>query len=206
MFARSPRTSSLGPRPRSSPLYTLLAEGDLPPEAPKLSNGISRALLPLEDAYAARPPPWGPPLRSSYRNGRILDYIWTSSAVTVLRTMPVCNAAGSAHPHRIPSLDHPSDHMPIGASPQGHPWRGTPPSPLFGGAGKANLLTAPLLDRRAACSLNMWTLTVGLMHACPPGALLSWSGAPLEESGLRPAWQQLYVENVIRGDESYKSG
>ena len=100
--------------PCSSPLYTLLAGGDLPPNAQQLSGRISRALLPLEDAYAAMPPPWGPPLRSSYRNGRILDYIWTSPAVTVLRTMPVCNAAGSAHPHRIPSLDHPSDHMPIG--------------------------------------------------------------------------------------------
>ncbi|KAL1530871.1 hypothetical protein AB1Y20_001765 [Prymnesium parvum] len=58
---------------------------------------------------------------------------------------------GSAQPHRIPSIDHPSDHMPL-------------------------------------------------------GALISWAGAPVEVSGQRPAWQQLYVENVIRGDNNFVSG
>mmetsp|Transcript_9796 Transcript_9796/g.29148 ORF Transcript_9796/g.29148 Transcript_9796/m.29148 type:complete len:357 (-) Transcript_9796:445-1515(-) len=100
---------------RRSPLHTLLAEGALPTEVPAPGPRVRSALLPLTDAYAANPPPWGPPLRSSYRNGRILDFIWTSPTVSVLRTMPVCNAAGSSQPHRIPCRDLPSDHMPIGA-------------------------------------------------------------------------------------------
>jgi len=135
---------------RRSPLYTFLSEGVAADET-KQTPSSAQVLLPLTDAYSSAPPPWGPPLRSSYRNGRILDFIWTSPSVRVLRTMPVCNAAGSAQPHRIPSIDHPSDHMPL-------------------------------------------------------GALISWAGAPVEVSGQRPAWQQLYVENVIRGDNNFVSG
>jgi len=84
------------------------------------------SLLPLHDAYASCPPPWGPALRSTFRNGRVLDYIFTSSAVEVLRTMPVSPIAGSASPHRLPSDSHPSDHMPLGALLR---WPGAPLAP-----------------------------------------------------------------------------
>ena len=43
------------------------------------------SLLPLHDTYAACPPPWGPALRSTFRNGRVLDYIFTSTAVEACR-------------------------------------------------------------------------------------------------------------------------
>ena len=134
---------------RSAELHTFLARGTPPgartgrkPAMRKL--GSASALLPLQDAYLGRPPPWGPTLRSSYRNGRLLDFVWASSNVDVMRTMPVCDLAGSTQPHQLPSHDHPSDHLPI-------------------------------------------------------GALLSWPGAPegMPSSG-RPAWQQLFVENVQR--------
>ena len=90
---------------RSSPLHRLLAAA----ERRRSSRGRRRrrrhwsALLPLCDAYAAAPPPWGPPLRASYRNGRLLDFVWTSPAVELLRTMPVPAAAGAAQPRRWPS-------------------------------------------------------------------------------------------------------
>ena len=75
--------------------------------------------------YLETQPPWGPTLRSSYRNGRILDFVWTSDAVDVLRTMPVCELAGSSQPHQLPSNDHPSDHLPVGALLS---WPGAPAS------------------------------------------------------------------------------
>ena len=52
--------------------------------AASLKGAVAAAaasLLPLHDAYASCPPPWGPALRSTFRNGRVLDYIFTSSAV-----------------------------------------------------------------------------------------------------------------------------
>jgi endonuclease/exonuclease/phosphatase family metal-dependent hydrolase len=115
---------------RSSELHTFLSTGEMPagPDAngqrrPKTRRG--QALLPLRDAYLKTPPPWGPKLRSSYRNGRILDFVWTSDAVDVLRTMPVCELAGSSQPHQLPSNDHPSDHLPVGALLS---WPGAPAS------------------------------------------------------------------------------
>ena len=55
-----------------------------------------------------------------------------------------------------------------------------------------------------ASSRLLRVLTIGVVRAT--GALVSWDGAPIEESGERPAWQQLYVENVIRGGQNYVSG
>lgn len=171
-------------------------------KAPGSIKRFSRTLLPLHDAYLDTSPPWGPPLRSSYRNGRLLDFVMTTPQVQarsssqpealaraahhpagippfvigarpfvaprlapcasrgpcrrgrhsirrrrrfappqVLRTMPVCTAAGSSHPHRIPSTNHPSDHFPV-------------------------------------------------------GALLGWPGAPSEPRRQRPNWQNLFVESV----------
>ena len=130
---------------RSSELHAFLAKGRYPDADGRKRTGASRnALLPLRDAYLETQPPWGPRLRSSYRNGRLLDYVWASRTVEVLRTMPVCELAGSAQPHQLPSAVHPSDHLPI-------------------------------------------------------GALLTWAGEPGRSAvGMRPAWQQLYVENVVR--------
>ena len=110
---------------RRSPQYTLLSKGEEGGGAPRGGTEITPAnpLLPLTDAYAARPPPWGPPLRSSYRNGRLLDFVWTSDAVGILRTMPVAPMAGSTHAHRLPSTRHPSDHLPVGALLR---WAGAP--------------------------------------------------------------------------------
>ena len=146
---------------RSADLHSFLLHGALP-DGPRERHGRPAAkmhlktgpqkraakktpLLPLQDAYLHTAPPWGPLLRSSYRNGRLLDFVWTSPTVDVLRTMPVCDLAGSSQPHPLPSMDHPSDHLPV-------------------------------------------------------GALLSWPGAPdaAPSSGARPAWQQVYVENVQR--------
>lgn len=99
---------------RSSELHRLLSSA--PARTPRAAGGeLSSALLPLRDAYLRTPPPWGPPLRSSYRNGRLLDFIFTSDAVPLLRTMPVAELCGSATAHRLPSLQHPSDHLPVGA-------------------------------------------------------------------------------------------
>ena len=131
---------------RSSELYKLYSRGELPQNSrAPASRRAKPAILPLRDAYLQTKPPWGPALRSSYRNGRLLDYVWTSPAVKVLRTMPVSDLAGSTQPHQLPSAAHPSDHLPV-------------------------------------------------------GALISYPGAPdvSAEIGQRPAWQQLFVENVQR--------
>ena len=137
---------------RSSELHTFLSTGEMPagPDAngqrrPKTRRG--QALLPLRDAYLKTPPPWGPKLRSSYRNGRILDFVWTSDAVDVLRTMPVCELAGSSQPHQLPSNDHPSDHLPVGALLS---WPGAPASnPTNGGRrGSSSLSRAWCRDGR----------------------------------------------------------
>lgn len=139
---------------RGSALHTLLATGTLPgTEDARLRAAKRHALLPLRDAYLEVQPPWGPTLRSSYRNGRLLDFVFTSAAVEVLRTMPVQAECGSAQPHQLPSAAHPSDHLPI-------------------------------------------------------GALLTWAGEPTQRrtGERRPAWQQLYVENVAIGKRPRASG
>ena len=130
---------------RSADLHAFLSKGTVPGGVMGGSRkrGAKPALLPLRDAYETVPPPWGPPLRSSYRNGRLLDFLFHSPAVEVTRTMPVCDLAGSSQPHHLPSSDHPSDHLPL-------------------------------------------------------GALLSWPGAPPDQGAPRPAWQNIYVENVQR--------
>jgi len=112
---------------RRSALHHLLSTGKLPEDPLVTSFGepsaivrkgsipYSHPLLPLADTYADCSPPWGPPLRSSYRNGRLLDFIWHSDGVQCLRVMPIATEAGSQQPHRIPSGAHPSDHLPVGA-------------------------------------------------------------------------------------------
>lgn len=112
---------------RSADLYQLLAQGALPQTATPTAAARKAAaspLLPLRDSYLETPPPWGPALRSSFRNGRLLDFVWTSPSVSVVRTMPVSDVAGSTQPHQIPSRTHPSDHLPIGALMS---WPGAPP-------------------------------------------------------------------------------
>lgn len=120
---------------RRSALHQLLSTGALPigpgqaaygePAAMvrRGSTAYSHSLLPLKEVYEACSPPWGPPLRSSYRNGRLLDFIWYSESVDCLRAMPVAPEAGSQQPHRIPSKVHPSDHLPVGALLS---WEGAP--------------------------------------------------------------------------------
>ena len=111
---------------RASDLHSLLSRGTKGASASR--SAMPPGLLPLRDAYLESPPPWGPPLRSSYRNGRVLDFIWASSAVEVQRTMPVSDMAGSSQPRQLPSAVHPSDHHPIGALLS---WDG---APTIGGA------------------------------------------------------------------------
>ena len=84
----------------------------------------THGLLPLRDAYLESPPPWGPPLRATYRNGRLLDFVFVSRTVEVLRTMPMCELASSPQPKQVPSATMPSDHLPIGAV---LTWAGAPP-------------------------------------------------------------------------------
>jgi len=93
-------------------LYELLVHGRAPPSSD--FSSYTNPLLPLVDAYASAPPE-GPPLLSSHRSGELLDFIFTSDAVEVLRTIPVSELAGTVRPRRIPSREHPSDHLPIGA-------------------------------------------------------------------------------------------
>lgn len=70
---------------------------------------------PLNDAYLEQPPPWGPDLGMTYRSGHLLDYVWVSDSVHVLRTMPVKEAVASVEQKPWPSAENPSDHIPIGA-------------------------------------------------------------------------------------------
>lgn len=130
---------------RTSELHSFLSTGSFPAVEQGRTKGTTEyALLPLNDAYLETPPPWGPTVRSTYRNGRLLDFVWTSSAVEILRTMPASKLAGSTRPHQLPSATHPSDHLPI-------------------------------------------------------GAVFSWPGEPAHDvSGLRPAWQQLSIESVVK--------
>lgn len=84
---------------RRAPLHASLStgmssrpgKGELSPNNHAMPASAA-TLLPLRDAYAAVPPPWGPELRSTYRNGRVLDYIFTSSGLEVRRDPCVCPA------------------------------------------------------------------------------------------------------------------
>jgi mRNA deadenylase 3'-5' endonuclease subunit Ccr4 len=98
---------------RGSPLYTLLKTGST--RDPSGNEITVPYLLPLHDAYLNHPPPWGPDVRMSYRSGHLLDYVWVSDAIDVLRTMPVANDTETVEPKDWPSAKHPSDHIPIGA-------------------------------------------------------------------------------------------
>jgi mRNA deadenylase 3'-5' endonuclease subunit Ccr4 len=85
---------------RGTPLYSFLQSGTGEP---------------LNDAYLEQPPPWGPDVRMTYRSGHLLDYVWVSDSVHVLRTMPVKEAVASMEQKAWPSAENPSDHIPIGA-------------------------------------------------------------------------------------------
>mmetsp|Transcript_48470 Transcript_48470/g.160616 ORF Transcript_48470/g.160616 Transcript_48470/m.160616 type:complete len:348 (-) Transcript_48470:470-1513(-) len=121
---------------RRSALHQLLCTGSLPPHergssaygesVPLVRAGSApyqSPLLPLRDAYRDGSPPWGPQLRASFRNGRVLDFVWHSAALHCLRPMPVCAEAGSPQPKAMPSETHPSDHLPVGAL---FSWPGAP--------------------------------------------------------------------------------
>jgi len=68
---------------RSSDVHELLSSHGNKARSADKRRLLSNPLLPLRDAYSDHPPPWGPSLKSSYRNGRLLDFIWTSSSVSV---------------------------------------------------------------------------------------------------------------------------
>jgi mRNA deadenylase 3'-5' endonuclease subunit Ccr4 len=90
---------------RGTPLYSFFQTGMTTGEQP-----------PWIDAYLEQPPPWGPDVRMTYRSGHLLDYVWVSDSVNVLRTMPVKEAAAATiEPKNWPSAENPSDHIPIGA-------------------------------------------------------------------------------------------
>ena len=112
---------------RSSDLYAVLSQGCAPhslrAKAREQLASLDHPLLPLRDAYATSSPLWGPPLRATYRNGRLLDYVWTSAAVELLRSMPVSELAASTQPRHMPSATMPSDHLPVGAL---FTWAGAP--------------------------------------------------------------------------------
>lgn len=105
---------------RSSDIYRFLETGTAKPstrtpgraqvqQLEKLSKLTAQPPLPLRDAYFESPPPWGPALRRTCMSG-LVDFVWTSAAVEVLRTMPV-----STQSRQLPSPTMPSDHIPIGA-------------------------------------------------------------------------------------------
>ena len=95
---------------RESPLYSFLQTGST---IDSKGTEVHAPFWPLHDAY--REHPSGPNDQMSYRSGHVLDYVWVSDPVTVLRTMPAIDAVGTLEPKEWPSADHPSDHAPIGA-------------------------------------------------------------------------------------------
>lgn len=103
----------------SSPVYHLLSEGQLPSNhaikalATKLPT--SWPLLPLTDAYRHCPPKDGK-VRVTYTGGSVLDYLWVSDSVRVEDTWRSHRDASVRRPHGWPSEEHPSDHLPIGAT------------------------------------------------------------------------------------------
>ena len=95
---------------RGTPLYTFLETGVDP-----RGVEIHAQCWPLNDAYQQHPPPWGPEVDMTYRSGHLLDYVWVSHSITVLRTMPVKDAVSPVEVKDWPSSENPSDHIPIGA-------------------------------------------------------------------------------------------
>lgn len=71
---------------RRSALHQLLctgssAYGESVPLVRAGSAPYQSPLLPLRDAYRDGSPPGGPQLRASFRNGRVLDFVWHSAAL-----------------------------------------------------------------------------------------------------------------------------
>lgn len=98
---------------RESRLYKLLSTGST---SDPQGNKITAPLLPLHDTHLNQSPPWGPNIQMSYRSGHLLDYVWVSDTVDVLRTMPdMLGTVATAEPKAWPCATHPSDHIPIGA-------------------------------------------------------------------------------------------
>ena len=170
--------------PQSAPHAMLSARpGDGAPGsgAASLKGAVAAAaasLLPLHDAYASCPPPWGPALRSTFRNGRVLDYIFTSSAVEARRAAPP-HRRTTASPHRRAS--HPRRPTHLNAHrPAPQVLRTMPVSPIAGSASPHRLPS----DTHPSDHM-------------PLGALLRWPGAPLAPADQRCAWQSLSVVQVI---------
>ena len=107
---------------RSSPLHRLLAAAEPPPQQPwppapaPALVGAAAAVRRVRRRAAA----WGPPLRL-VPAGRLLDFVWTSPAVELLRTMPVPAAAGAAQPP-LALEEQPSTCPSVPSS-----WAGAPP-------------------------------------------------------------------------------
>ena len=152
---------------RSSEPYAFLAHGTVTPQSSsssllgskalekRLCRSRWHALLPLRDAYLDSPPPCGPPLRSTFRNGRLIDYVFTSLGVKILRTMPVSNLASSTkNRQNQPSATHPSDHLPIGALIS---WPGAPQPPASGSRPVwQQLAIKDVQQQQDVASCNQW--------------------------------------------------
>ena len=99
---------------RRAPLHAALStgmstspgRGELSPNNHPMPASTAM-LLPLRDAYAEVPPPWGPELRSTYRNGRVLDYIFTSSGLEVRPRAHACACPDGVCPQfSLPRMAH----------------------------------------------------------------------------------------------------
>jgi mRNA deadenylase 3'-5' endonuclease subunit Ccr4 len=101
---------------QSNPVYKLLKHGKLP-RGHQLSKRkvINIPLLPLLDAYRIRPPKDGL-ARMTYTNGYVLDYIWISDALEPISTWKSHADMSETKRAAWPSYNHPSDHLPIGAT------------------------------------------------------------------------------------------
>ena len=114
---------------RTNPIYRLLAQGgmyeaDYEDNAAKKKSGVppnsvQSTLLPLQDVfdpqYASSSTP---PLRRTFAGGAILDYIWVSrglpSAQPWILDERCLHFEKGCHDPPWPSMDQPSDHLPIG--------------------------------------------------------------------------------------------
>jgi hypothetical protein len=80
-------------------------------------NKITASLLPLHDTYLNQLPHWGLDVQMSYQSGHLLDYVWVSDSVDVLRSMrpDMIGNVATAEWKQWPCATHPSNHIPIGA-------------------------------------------------------------------------------------------